>query len=296
MSEEMQKDTKQLKDIKTREDLKAYLHSIKGTKTESALVKESGIQRDFLRRVDGDNDAQKSWVTEERAYALCRFIAPYEKKTVKEVLDILIENGLLPNKIKPDTKMFEEDDQQEETEKNDADIEKFEEDDQQEVSEKNDADIKYIEGLTACVKGIIENMHFRIKEKEWKFKSNLKFQTIGVEKNSILLAGIETWESVELAYMCTDTSDKDFEQIYEILQTHCKDRKILFLILCKGSHVYEKVYGDIKMLKLENSILLINLDKSKEALIMSMHNKHRKAFNYEKEFASCKEEILSFME
>lgn len=277
MSEEMQKDKKQLKDIKTREDFKAYLHSIKETKTESELVKESEIQRDFLRRVMGDNDAPKSRVKEKNAYDLCGFIASYENKTVKEVLDILIENGLLPNEIEPDTKMFEEDDQQEET-------------------EKNDADIKYIEGLTACVKNIIENMHFRIKEKEWKFKNNLKFQTIEVEKDSILLTGIETWESVELAYMCTDISDKDFEQIYEILRTHCKDKKILFLILCKGSYVYEKVYEDIKMLKLENSVLLINLDKSKEALIMSMHNKHRKAFIYEKEFASCKEEILSFME
>ena len=107
----------------------------------------------------------------------------------------------------------------------------FEEDNQQEASEENDGIIENIGELTDCVKSIIENMHFRIKEQEWKFNSDLELQAIEVEKDSILLAGIETWESVRLAYLCADTADKDYKQIYENLRTHGKDKRILFLIL-----------------------------------------------------------------
>lgn len=271
MCEELHENKKRLEDIRKRDELGTYLHSIKGTTKDTELSEVSGIQRDFLLRVIGKTEAPKRYVEDKNAYSLCKFIADYEKKPVREVLDILKRNGLLPNEISPNLKMFEEDNQQE-------------------ASEENDGIIENIGELTDCVKSIIENMHFRIKEQEWKFNSDLELQAIEVEKDSILLAGIETWESVRLAYLCADTADKDYKQIYENLRTHGKDKRILFLILCKDSHVYERAYEKIMMLKSENSILIINMEKSGEVYILSMHKKHRKAFEYEKEFASYKEE------
>lgn len=294
MCEELQENKKRLEDIKTRTELYTYLHSVKGTTNDTELSKVSGIQRDFLRRVIGKNDPPKISVEAKNAYALCKFIASYEGKTAKEVLEILIESDLLPQEIKPDRKIFEEDTQQEENEKSDVDIMEIEEKKQQETSGENDGSIENCDELTACIKGIIENMHFRVKEEVWKYKSELKYQTVEVEKNSILLAGIETWRFVAFVYLCTDTFDKDFEQIYEILRTHGKDKKVLFLLLCKDCHAYEKAYEKIKLLSSENSIMLISLDKSKEAYIVSMHNKHKKAFKYEKEFASYKKDVLEF--
>lgn len=285
MSGQLQEDKKQLKDIKTRKDFKAYLHLIKGTKTVAELVEKSGIQRDFLNRIIGVSDPPKIYVMAKNAYPLCKFVAPYEKKTAKEVLEILIDNGLLPQNIKPDRKMFEEDDQKE-NQKSDADITKIEENNQREIGEDNEGVLKNSEELTTCVRAIIENMHFKLKDKEWKYKSELKYQTVEVEKDSILLAGIETWESVQLAYLCADTSDEDFEQIYERLRTHGKDKKILLLILCKDCHAYKKACESIQILKSENSILLINLEKLNDVYILSMHKKHKKAFEYEKGFAS----------
>lgn len=295
MDEELQEKKKRLEDIKERKEFKTYLNSLAGIKTEAELLRVSGIQRDFLRRILDENyegSAPTVYVKAENAYALCTYIALYEKKTAKEVLEILIDNGLLPQEIKPDRKIFEED-AQKENQKSDVDRTKIEENNQREIGEEG---IENSEEMTACVKGIIENMHFRVKEEGWKHNGELKYQIVKVEKDSILLAGIETWEFVWFAYLCTDTFDKDFEQILEILRTHGKDKKILFLILCKDCYAYEKAYKNVKLRSSGNSILLISLDKSKEAYIVSVHNKHKKAFKYEKEFASNKKDVLEFME
>ena len=290
MGEELQDNKKQL--MNKRKEFENYLYSISKSQSEVELADVIGIDRYFLRRVLGKDESFKQWVEDKNAFPLCKFIASYEGKTAKEVLENLIKGGLLPQEIRPDRKMFEEDDQKE-NQKNDVDRTKIVENNQRETGEE---DIGNSEELTACVKGIIENMHFRVKEEGWKYNSELKYQTVEVEKDSILLAGIETWEFAGFAYLGADTFDKDFEQILEILRTHGKDKKILFLILCKDCHAYEKAYENLKQMSSDNSILLISLDKSKKAYIVSMHNKHKKAFRYEKEFACYKKDVLEFME